>query len=138
MPENKTQPTAIDAAAFLAAVPDAARRADGQAVAAIMARVSGEAPAMWGPSIVGYGSYHYRYDSGREGDSCRIGFSPRKAETVIYIVDGFPEHADLLARLGRHRTGKSCLYIKRLADVDVAVLEMLIAKSWAEMLRLYP
>ena len=136
--ENKTQPTATSVEAFIAAVPDARRRAEAEAVDAIMQRVSGEEPQMWGPSIIGYGTYHYRYDSGREGDMCRIGFSPRKAQLVVYIVDGFPGHAELLARLGKHKTGKSCLYLTRLDGVDLAVLEELCAASWAEMARLYP
>jgi hypothetical protein len=93
---------------------------------------------MWEASIIGYGRYHYRYDSGREGDMCRLGFSPRKAKLVIYVVDGTPGQAELLARLGKHKTGVSCLYINRLNAVDMAVLEELCAASWAEMSRRYP
>lgn len=136
--ENKTQPNEASVADFIAAVPDPRRRAEADAVDSIMRRVSGHEPAMWGPSIIGYGSYHYRYDSGREGTMCRIGFSPRKAQLVVYIVDGFPGHADLLARLGKHKTGKSCLYLSRLDSVDMAVFEELCAASWAEMARRYP
>lgn len=140
--ENKTQATSADVAAFLEAVPDPVRRADGIALDAMMRRVTGEAPRMWGPTIVGYGEYRYRYDSGREGDMCRTGFSPRKAELVVYLVGQFEIHADeaaaLFARLGKHRTGKSCLYIKRLADVDIGVLEELVALNWREMAARYP
>jgi hypothetical protein len=93
---------------------------------------------MWGPSIIGFGQYHYHYDSGREGDMCRVGFSPRKGQTVVYIVDGFPGHTELLARLGKHKTGKACLYIKKLADVDVGMLQQLVTESLAEMDRRYP
>ena len=93
---------------------------------------------MWGPSIVGFGRYHYRYDSGHEGEWCRIGFSPRAKELVVYIVGGFPRHQPLMDRLGKHRTGKSCLYIKRLADVDPSVLEQLITESLDHMREKYP
>ena len=135
---NKTIATEASVAEFIAAVPDERRRTEALAIDAMMRRVSGEEPRLWGPSIIGYGAYHYRYDSGREGDMCRIGFSPRKAQLVIYIVDGFPGHAELLARLGKHKTGASCLYINRLDAVDQAVLEELCAASWAEMARRYP
>jgi hypothetical protein len=135
---NKTVPTAADVAAFIAAVPDATRRADAETLAALMARLSGEPAKMWGPSIIGFGEYHYRYDSGRTGSMSRIGFSPRKAETVVYLIDGFTGQADLLARLGKHRIGKSCLYIKRLADIDMSVLEAMITASLATMAERYP
>jgi hypothetical protein len=136
--ENKTQPTAMSVADFIATVPDTRRQEEAAAIDAMMRRVSGQAPTMWGPSIIGYGSYHYRYESGREGDMCRIGFSPRKAKLVVYIVDGFPGHAELLARLGKHSTGVSCLYLNRLDAVDLDVLEQICAASWAEMARRYP
>jgi hypothetical protein len=136
--DNKTQPTSTSVADFIAAVPDPRRQEEAATIDAMMRRVSGQAPIMWGPSIIGYGSYHYRYDSGREGDMCRIGFSPRKAKLVVYIVDGFPGHAELLARLGKHSTGVSCLYLNRLDAVDMAVLEELCSASWAEMSRRYP
>jgi Domain of unknown function (DU1801) len=138
MAANKTQATDAEVSAFLDGVADANQRADADVIIAFMQTASGEPPRMWGPSIIGFGSYHYRYDSGREGDMCRIGFSPRKGQTVIYIVDGFPGHADLLARLGKHKTGKACLYVKRLADIDVAVLGELVTASLAEMDRRYP
>lgn len=135
---NKTQPTDAAVAEFIAAVPDAVRRADAEQLVALMGAESGEPATMWGPSIIGFGSYHYRYDSGREGDMARIGFSPRKAETVLYLVDGYDEQQDLLARLGKHRAGKACLYIKRLADVDMTVLMEMIRRSLAHMDVLYP
>jgi hypothetical protein len=138
MAANKTQQTDASVAAFIEAVADPAQRNDAKLICAMMERVSGHPAKLWGPSIIGYGSYHYRYDSGREGDMCRIGFSPRKGKTVVYIVDGFPQHDALLARLGKHQTGKSCLYIKRLSDVDTGVLEELVSASWAEMGKRYP
>jgi len=127
--ENKTKATDVSVDDFIAAVADSSQRADAENIRAMMEKLSGEPAKMWGPSIVGFGSYHYRYESGREGDMCRIGFSPRKGQTVLYLIDGFEGHSELLARLGKHKTGKSCLYIKRLADVDQAVLEQLCHRS---------
>jgi Domain of unknown function (DU1801) len=138
MAANKTAETSTDVAVFVADVADPVQRADAEALVAIMAKASGDPPRMWGPSIIGFGSYHYKYESGREGDSLRIGFSPRKGQTVIYLADSFPGHADLMARLGKHKTGKSCLYIKRLSDVDLGILGELIDASLAEMHRRYP
>jgi hypothetical protein len=133
--ENKTTQTQEDVDAFLAGVEPAERREDGRTLAAQMARLSGEPPRLWGPSIIGFGRYHYRYDSGREGESCRIGFSPRKAELVLYLAG--LDDADF-APLGTHRRGKGCLYVKRLSGIDMAVLEGLIAKSLAHMDEAYP
>lgn len=133
--ENKTMETAADVAAYLDTVEPAERQADGRMVAALMARLSGEPPRLWGPSIIGFGRYHYRYDSGREGDMCRIGFSPRKAELVFYLAG--LDDADFMA-LGKHRRGKGCLYVKRLADIDMGALEALIVQSLAHMDGLYP
>lgn len=138
MAETKTRPTQMQVADFIEAAPDAVRRDDAKTLAALMARVTGEEPVMWGPSIIGFGSYHYRYESGHEGDACRMGFSPRKAELVLYVLNGSPEQAAQLARLGRHRTGKSCLYVKKLADVDMAVLEELLRDQLAWMDARYP
>lgn len=138
MAVNKTKPESVDPAAFIAAVPNEKKRADARTLAAMMERLSGEPPVMWGPSIVGFGSYHYRYDSGREGDAARIGFSPRSTALVLYLADGFPHHADLLSRLGKHKTGKSCLYVNTLSDVDGGVLEELITASVAWMDETYP
>lgn len=137
-PQNKTQQTIASVDDFIASVADSAQREDARVIIEIMERLSGEPARMWGPSIVGFGSYHYRYESGREGEMCRIGFSPRKGQTVLYIIDGFAGHAELLAQLGKHKTGKACLYIKRLADVDMAVLEQLCSRSLAYMAEKYP
>ena len=138
MAEIKTQATEASVDGFLDAVDDPVRRADGKAVRDLMARVTGEPAAMWGPTIVGFGSYRYRYDSGHQGEMCRIGFSPRKAELVLYVLGGGDGEAALLARLGKHRTGKSCLYVKKLADVDMTVLEQLVRDSFARMNAAYP
>ena len=138
MAENKTQATDADVAAFLDAVEPNQRRADGKTVCAMMERISGEPPVLWGPSIIGFGRCHYRYDSGREGDMPRIGFSPRKASLVLYVVFGFPPFDEIMGRLGKYTTSKSCLYIKKLADVDMAVLEELIRASWEDMVERYP
>jgi hypothetical protein len=121
MAENKTRATAASVDEFLDSIPDPQRRADAGTLRALMERASGEPAAMWGPSIIGFGSHHYKYASGREGDMCRIGFSPRANALVLY--GGFLRSPELLEMLGRHKTGKGCLYIKRLADVDEAVLE---------------
>jgi hypothetical protein len=133
--ENKTVETAADVAAYLDMLEPAERRADGRVVAALMARLSGEPPRLWGASIIGFGRYHYRYDSGREGDMCRIGFAPRKAELVFHLAG--LDDADFTA-LGRHRRGKGCLYVKRLADIDMGALAALIVQSLAHMDGLYP
>jgi hypothetical protein len=131
MAENKTKPTRSSAAAFIDAIADPARRADAKALVKLMQSAAREKPKMWGPSIVGFGSYHYKYESGREGDMPMIAFSPRKAATVLYGMIGFNEAAALLAKLGKHTTGKGCLYIKKLADVNQGVLEALMVKSLA-------
>jgi hypothetical protein len=129
--ENKTQPTKLSVAAFIDALTDENRRADAKALIRLMQQATGEKAKMWGPSIVGFGSCHYKYESGREGDMPIAGFSPRKAATVLYIGSGFPSAKDLLAKLGKHTTGKGCLYIKKLTDVDQGVLEALIVESVA-------
>jgi Domain of unknown function (DU1801) len=136
--QNKTTQTSASVDAFIEAVPDENQKRDAKTLSALMARLSGEPPRMWGPSIVGFGRYHYRYESGREGDSCRVGFSPRSGRTVIYLVDGYRNRTAQLARLGKHKTGTACLYIKRLSDVDQAVLEEMIAASLADMRVKYP
>lgn len=136
--EAKTKPSAISVESFVGAVADPAQRDDARKIVAMMERLSGHEATMWGPSIIGFGSYHYRYDSGREGDMCRIGFSPRKGQTVLYLIDGFEGHSELMAKLGKHKTGKSCLYIKRLSDVDESVLEQLCVESLKWMAQKYP
>ena len=131
MADNKTKPTKVSVTAFVDALTDPVRRSDAKALIKLMQKASGEKPRMWGPSIVGFGSYHYKYESGREGDMPVIAFSPRKAATVLYGLTGFGEATALLAKLGKHSTGKGCLYIKKLADVDQPTLEGLIVKSLA-------
>ena len=131
MADNKTKATTISVPAFLDTCVDVERRADAKALAKLMQKVTGDKPTMWGPSIVGFGSYHYTYESGREGDAPIVGFSPRKAANVLYGTIGFGGADALLATLGKHTTGKGCLYIKKLADVDIRVLEMLVEKAVA-------
>jgi hypothetical protein len=138
MAENKTQPTKDSVAAFIAGIADETRRADAKALAKLMQKASGLKPVLWGPSIIGFGSYHYTYDSGREGDAPLVAFSPRKAATVLYIMTGFKGSEALLAKLGKHTSSKACLYIKKLADVDTKVLETLIVQSVAAMRAKYP
>ncbi len=140
----KTKPTDAKVSAFIAAVDNDARRADAEALLALYAEATGMAPAMWGPSIIGYGAYHYRYDSGSEGDMCRAGFSPRKANIVLYLMGGYANPATqqkmdgLRAKLGKHKTGNTCLYINKLADVDTAVLSEMVALDLAWMDEIYP
>lgn len=138
MAELKTKATEVAPADFIAALPDATRRADAETLLALMERLTGEPPRMWGPSIVGFGKYRYKYESGREGEMCRIGFSPRKAELVLYVLDGAGDQSAALARLGKHKTGKGCLYIRKLADVDMEVLEALVRDKIARMDAQYP
>jgi hypothetical protein len=137
MTENKTQPTQASVEDFIAAAgPD--KQSDSERLIAILQDITGEKPVLWGPSIIGFGRYHYEYDSGHEGDSALIGFSPRKRELVVYIGPGFEPFQALLARLGKHKTGKSCLYIKRLSDIDLKVLAELMAESVKLMRGKYP
>ncbi len=131
MADNKTKPTQLSVAAYIAALTTETQRADAKALIKLMESATGEKPKMWGPSIIGFGSHHYKYESGREGDMPVIALSPRKTATVLYGVTGFAEAKTLLAKLGKHSTGKGCLYIKKLADVDQHILETLIVKSLA-------
>lgn len=130
MAEIKTKPTAVNVDAFLDAVEHPVRRTDGKTVRALMERVTGEPAVMWGPSIVGFANYHYRYAGGHEGDMPRVGFSPRSATLVLY-VGGFPEYEALLAKLGKYKRSKACLYLNKLADVDPAVLEEIVRRTYA-------
>lgn len=130
---KKTIPTPVDVGDFIAAVEHDTRRADAETLLELIGRVSGYKPKMWGPSIIGFGRYHYVYESGREGDSAVVGFSPRKANQVIYLMPGYEDLTDMLDRLGKHKIGKSCLYINKLADIDLAVLEEMVAHSVATM-----
>ena len=133
MAELKTKETKASVAVFLKKISDEQRRKDCQTVLNLMKQATGEEPKMWGTSIVGFGTYHYRYASGREGDWPIIGFSPRKTDLTLYIMPGFEKFKSLMAKLGKYKTGKSCLYIKKLDDVAVPVLEKLITKSVERM-----
>ncbi len=131
--ENSTKPTEVDPDAFVAAVEHQTRRTDAQVLMEMMRRVTGCPPKMWGPSIIGFGRYRYRYETGREGESMLTGFSPRKAKSVVYILPGYDDISDDLAKLGKHSVGQSCLYINKLADIDLTVLEKIVADSVARM-----
>lgn len=133
MAELKTKETAESVSAFLDKIADKGRREDCLAVVDIMRDVTKEEPKMWGSSIVGFGRYRYKYESGREGEWMITGFSPRKSDLTLYIMPGFEPFADLMKRLGKYKTGKSCLYIKKLADVDVGVLRELVTRSIKKM-----
>lgn len=141
---NKTQPTDTDVEAFIAKVEPERRKNEAHALVAMFRRITGEEPKMWGPSIIGFGSYDYKYDSGREGTSLRIGFSPRKAKLSLYLMGAYctpaaqAEQNRLLDSLGKHSVGKSCLYINRLEQVDLSVLEQLIRNNWDLMNQRYP
>ena len=129
MAEPKTKPTKASVKEFLNQIPDKERREDCFAVAKIMEEITGDKPKMWGPSIVGFGTWHYKYASGREGDWPVTGFSPRKKDLTLYLMMGFNKHTELMQKLGKHSTGKSCLYIKRLSDIHVPTLKKLIKTS---------
>lgn len=133
--QNKTQVTRVDPVDFIASVEPEPRRADAEVLLEMFNRVTGLKPKMWGPAIIGFGRYHYKYESGREGDFMLTGFSPRKANLVMYIMPGyrFGEMQERLAKLGKHKLGKSCLYINKLADVDLAVLEDIVRDGLAYM-----
>ena len=135
MAEAKTKPTAASIDDYLESRASPDQLADCRALMVLLNRVTKERPRMWGPSIVGYGSYSYRYESGRTGESCLTGFAVRGRDLVVYLVAESPEQAELLAKLGKHKFGKACLYIKRLADVDTTVLEALVANSVSEVQR---
>jgi hypothetical protein len=128
---NKTKPTEVSVSTFVDALMEPARRLDAKALVKLMKKATSEKPKMWGPSIIGFGTHHFKYDSGREGDTLLVGFSPRKPATVLYGVTGCKDATRLLAKLGKHTTGKGCLYVKNLADVNQEVLEELIVKSVA-------
>lgn len=138
MAEAKTQPTRASVDAYIAGQGSSERRADCQALVSLMGRVTGEPATMWGTGIVGFGQYHCVYDSGHQGDACLAGFAARKGDLSLYVLAGFDQQADLLTRLGKRKTGKSCLYVKRLSDVDLGVLEEIVRRSVAEMTRRHP
>ena len=130
---NKTQLTKASPKAFLDTIKDESRRKDAQAVMTMMERVSGHPPQMWGTSIVGFGSYAYKYESGREGEWCVTGFSPRKDSLTVYILPGLHLHKDNLKKLGKITTGKSCIYIKKLDDVDMPILEKIVKQAYSDI-----
>ncbi|MGJ8585848.1 MAG: DUF1801 domain-containing protein [Marinosulfonomonas sp.] len=138
MAENKTKPTPDDVADFLANVAPSRRQQDAMVLDRLFQEVSGFQPQIWGTSIIGYGSYHYTYESGREGDSLATGFSPRKANLVIYIMPGYGDYSDLLVRLGKHKLGKSCLYLNSLKDVDLDVLKAIIRAGLDDLQKKWP
>lgn len=127
---NKTTPTSRDVFDFVANIDDEQKRNDSAQLIEMMRDITGHEPVMWGPSIIGFDTYHYKSEAGREGDMCAVGFSPRKANLTIYIYEGFNDHGDLLEKLGKHTTSVGCLYIKKLSDVDVGVLRELVARSY--------
>ncbi len=131
MTENKTQATTASVDDYISAIADELKRKDTQSLLDLLKKITGDAPVLWGDSIIGFGSYHYQYESGREGDMPLIGFSPRKREFAIYIMSGFEQLQAYLKKLGKHKTGKSCLYIKRLSDININALSELMKESVA-------
>jgi hypothetical protein len=138
MAGTKTKPLEVSVPEFIAGVEPEERRVDALALDALFRRVTGWAPVMWGPSMVGYGSYAYRYESGHGGTALATGFSPRKAELSIYVMPGYQDYGAILTRLGKHRMGKSCLYVRRLSEIDAGVLEELIRAGLDDLGRLWP
>lgn len=136
--QNKTQPHSGDVGAYINSLDHPKRRRDGLTLLTLMQRITGEKAVMWGPSIIGFGRYHYKYEGGREGEFFLTGFAPRKANMVVYIMPGYQDYSDLLSRLGPHKIGKSCLYITDLEKIELSVLEELITKSVAYMRDKYP
>jgi hypothetical protein len=130
MAEVKTKLTEESVESFLNRIEDETERKDGFTLVELMGKATGEPPRMWGTAIIGFGSYHYKYESGREGDICTVGFSPRKGKFTLYVLAGFPEQDELLGDLGKHKKEGGCLYIKKMTDVDTGVLERLVKKSF--------
>ena len=135
--ENKTGPTQESVDAFIEAVPNATRRTDAQTLVQMMQDITKEEPVMWGASIIGFGQYHYRYESGREGDTLNVGFSPRKANMVLYVLGSIDDDDPILEALGKYKRGRACLYVNKLADVDLGQLKKLIRKSYRATLKKY-
>ena len=138
MAEQKTKPTQQSVQDFLDKIENEQVRDDCYALIKLMKKITGSEPKMWGPSIIGFGKYHYKYDSGHEGDSCLTGFSPRKQNISLYVMPGITDHQDLLKELGKHKAAKGCLYIKKLDDVDLNVLEKLVKRSVDTLKKKYP
>lgn len=137
MAENKTKPTSLKAEDFISQVENPQKRSDSLKVMEMMKEITGKEPVMWGSSLIGFDQYHYKYDSGREGDSLMVGFSPRKQALTIYIMPGFERFDDLMQKLGKYKTGKACLYIKKLEDIDLSILRELISESVKYMRKKY-
>jgi len=135
---NKMQPTRVSVVDYIKGVEPERRRLDAKVLDTMIRRVTGERPTMWGPSIIGYGKSHYRYETGREGDAFLFGFAPRKANLVLYIMPGFAEYEPLMKRLGKHSTSKSCLYVNKLDDIDMGVLEELVTRSVEHVKKVWP
>lgn len=133
--QNKTIATEASVKTFLDSVDNETRRQDSFVLLELMTRVTGKAANMWGPAIIGFGSYHYRYESGREGDMLRVGFSPRKSNLAIYLTAADSKYEALLAKLGKHKTGVSCLYVNKLSDINMNVLATMVENSWRESLK---
>lgn len=138
MAENKTKPTTVSVDAFIASVGHDTRREDAETLNGLFQKITGWQPKMWGPSLIGYGEYHYKYETGREGDMLATGFSPRKANQVLYIMPGYANFGHILDRLGKHKMGKSCLYVNKLADIDLDVLSELIEAGLTDLQKKYP
>jgi hypothetical protein len=138
MPEQKTKPTEVSVQSFLDNVSDEGVRDDCQELIKIMKNITGEPPKMWGRSIVGFGEYYYKYESGHEGYSCLTGFSPRKQNLSLYVMPGVAEKTDLLEKFGKHKAAKGCLYIKRLGDIDIEILKKLIKATVDQLKKKYP
>lgn len=137
MAELKTKQTKQSVEKFLNSIADKKRREDCFTILEMMKQITRMEPKMWGPSIIGFGNYHYKYESGHEGDMCRIGFSPRKQNLTLYILPGFANYEELMKKLGKYKTGKSCLYINKLEDVDIATLKKLIKEGFTYMAKKY-
>lgn len=129
-PQNKTQPTTVSAKDFLSKLKNEQQRKDSETLIRLMRKISGKAPVMWGPSIVGFDKVHYKYESGREGDMSALGFSPRSTALTVYLIDGTSKYKELLSKLGSHKTSTVCVYIKRLSDINIAILEKILTLSY--------
>lgn len=136
--ENKTQPSKSSVASFINNISDENKRKDCKTLLKLMSELSQEKPILWGESMIGFGTYHYKYDSGREGDFFRLGFSPRKSNLTIYLMPGYHNFEKELKALGKHKIGKSCLYINKLTDIDIKILTKMIKQSLKEMDKMYP
>ncbi len=136
--ENKTKPTQKSVTSFIQEVENDARRQDAKTLLALMKKITGEKAKMWGPSIIGFGKYHYKYESGREGDMLNVGFSPRKANMVLYVLGSLKDDDPLLSKLGKFKRGRACLYVNKLSDVDTNILEKVIAKSYKTTKKNWP